>query len=130
MTVWSTIVEGEVSGDAVTGTTLPPCTSAVFMVAVACRGAGAVHTTTDVLIGVVFVVSAGDTTIPNFRYAYGSSQSLVESEVTIALWLLYSCKSAMCSVDVVTGPAVCLIIVVTASFFLFLIGSDNVHQTT
>jgi len=36
MTVWTAIVEGEVSGDAVAGAALPSCTSVVSMVAGTC----------------------------------------------------------------------------------------------
>ncbi|CAI6350485.1 unnamed protein product [Macrosiphum euphorbiae] len=43
-TVWTTIVEGEVSGDAVAGAALPSCTSVVSMMA----GTGGAQTTTDV----------------------------------------------------------------------------------
>jgi len=59
-TVWTTIVEGKVSGNAVARAMLPSCTSVVSIM-IGTDAAGGAQTTTDDLIGVVFVVSAGDT---------------------------------------------------------------------
>lgn len=60
-TVWTTIVEGVVSGNAVAEATLPSCTSVVSIIMAGTGAADGSQTTTDVSIGVVFVVSAGDT---------------------------------------------------------------------
>jgi len=122
-TVWTTIVEGEVSGDVVAGAALPPCTSVVSMMTGA---AGDAQTTTDVSIGVVSVVSAGDTISGTPIAVVGRIGCY---DIVLCIAVVFSNPRYVLVWNMVISPAVCLI-VVNAFFFLFLTGSDYVSQIT